>query len=218
MSNGCGLVSGTSSANTRGDEWKDRWAVGAHDEGAWAVVADGISTDPAGAEAAQTAVSVCARMLTGSALRESDVLSAVDTACSAVEPWYDQHRPGGTTITIAAVSQNSLVICSLGDTAVYLGRDGTLTRVTPGALPHGRLGQWAGMLPRTQPWLSSRTWDCSIDGPVVVASDGIDLSDTQLPPLSYDLPSSLLRIGERQHGDDATVAVVNWHGTGGGLE
>lgn len=200
-------VAGLSLVNTRGKPWQDRWAAGCHPSGGWVMVADGISADPYGAYAAESAIAVAARMLTGGDLLEQSVLSAADAACAAVEPWYAE-RDGGTTLTIAAMTAHRLSVVSVGDSPAFRVADRRLVRVTPSPRS-GPLIQWVGMTPRTRPWIDSWPYSPADDGPVIVASDGLDLDDIQLPELGIaELPARLISTRRAGRGDDASIAVL----------
>jgi len=170
-------------------------------------VADGASADPFGAFAAESAVAVAARVLTGSDLLEPTVLGAVDAACAAVEPWYSD-REGGTTLTIATVTARRLVVASLGDSAAYQVVNNELRWVTPQPSA-GTLGQWVGMRPRTRPWFNAWRLDPAFRTVVVLATDGLRLEGGRLPDEALDqLPTFLLETCRGDGDDDATVTVI----------
>jgi hypothetical protein len=207
-------VAGASAANTRGRLMSDRWAAGCADAGAWAIVADGISADPNGASAAQAAVDVAGRFLIGSPLLERALLSAADAAAAAVEPWY-RETLGGTTLTIAAITSHRLTVVAIGDSPVFLVTGGSLQRITPPAVP-GPLQAWVGMSPRTAPWMVSRPYDPHRAGPVVIATDGLQLDGFAPagPAAPAALSGELLRRRPSRDADDAAVAVIGFTGAG----
>lgn len=201
-------VAGVATANNRGHEMQDRWSAGCSEVGAWALVADGVSSDPHSAMAAQTAIDVATRFLIGSDLLERSLLSAADAAAAAVEPWY-RSRTGGTTLTLAAATAHRLTIVAIGDSPAYLLIGDALVRQTPPATP-GPLGEWIGLSPRIAPRLLSRPYDPKSQGPVIIATDGLDL-DGYVPkgPLApHMLAAELLRQRPPSGADDAAVVII----------
>ena len=207
---------GASLVNAKGDEQKDRWMVGTSDLGAWALVADGISTDPYGAFAAETASRVASHVLTSNGLWERSVLAAMHAACDAVAPWY-VGRTGGSTLTIAAISEHRITLASIGDSPamVYLG-DHPGTIVTP-PRSGGPLMEWVGQ--QGHPEVHMQSWPIAPTDAVylIVTSDGVDLErfamtsiDSAVNPAAT-VDELLHRYGHVN--DDDSTAVVAWRTT-----
>lgn len=113
-------VAGASRPNTRGYPNQDRWEVGAGPAGAWAVVADGITGGPRGAEAAETAVAAMAAVLNAGGVSLSSVLRGFATAQACVSPWYSAGPPGGTTLSVVCVADGMVSGATVGDSPVWL--------------------------------------------------------------------------------------------------
>ncbi len=173
--------------------------------GLLAVIADGIGGGPNGAPAAQAAVAAVTRALSGSALLETDVALAIDTAHAALQPWFLQEA-GGTTISAVTLTETRCVVACVGDSPVFAVRQGVLVRVTP-PTSSGPLSEWLGQPGLVEPFLDS--W--AVNGPltVVLCSDGVDVDDVQLDEQSLELlVSELLTDRRAPRGDDATVVAA----------
>lgn len=211
-------VSGGSIENSRGYANQDRWAAGTNADGAWAVLADGISGGPLGGEAAATAVAVAQSVLSSGPLDISAIYRAFLAAQSAVAPWYAGTEPGGTTLTIAALTDGKLLVGHVGDSPacmVEVDRDGLMSLSRMTSTPTGgRLMSWIGAQTSTEPIIAETdARDCSF---VVLVSDGID-ADHLTTTCSRPLPSSAalatasLLAGPAVSGDDATAVVIAVH-------
>lgn len=127
-------AAGDGRRNRRGHDYQDRWLYAATPAGAWAAVADGISGGPHGAAAAEAAITAAARTLCASDLGPVVVRCAFREAARAVRPWFHGQEPGGTTLTIATVSAEGVVVATVGDSPAYLDHGAE----TPGRRPARR--------------------------------------------------------------------------------
>lgn len=221
-------VAAHSLANTRGKDNQDRWATGSSVHGTWVAVADGISGGSRGAAAAEAAIGVLGPFLTNSALDEAAMRRVFAAANAAVSPWYGKQHRGGTTLTLAFVTDRRILIGQVGDSPAWLltcdGEDGALREVAPAAAPGVPLIEWIGSSRQPEPTFSEHPRGASH---LIVATDGVSprrvaatfvLSDP-CSRASHRRASSVQRLSateivaellsERSTNDDATVVVVD---------
>ncbi len=183
--------------------WQDRWLTGQSASGCWLVVADGITGGQNGDWAAQCAASVAAAALTGTDLLEPAVMSALLSAHNAVAPWY-RDAVGGTTLSIATLTCDRLIGCTVGDSPVFADDGESLRQLSP-ATPPGPLLQWVGQQEPVDPWLDS--WPVGGARTIVVSSDGVHCEG--VPCAERGLAAIIEEILTNRrsgNGDDSTVA------------
>ena len=119
-------------------------------KGRWAVVADGMGGYEGGQEASRMAVETLMavyRDFDGDGPQEA-LVEALQAAHEQIRSYSFAHpelRGMGTTCTAAAIVQDELYFVHVGDTRLYLIRDGQITRVTRDHSYVGRLVE-AGMI------------------------------------------------------------------------
>lgn len=217
-------VAGVAVQNTRGYPGQDRWAVGANQHGAWAIVADGISGGPRGAEAAEAATVVAHSLLMASTLDDVSMYRAFDAAHAAVAPWYRDREAGGTTLTIAIIDNDRVLIGHVGDSPAWVvhtvavnseNRAGELpARVEQVTTTPGRraLTYWLGAPTAPDPLIV----DASPNDVeyIVVCTDGVDPAHVEVTCRNAAANESVtslvtaLASNTAVDGDDATIAII----------
>lgn len=153
--------------------------------------------------AAQCAASVAAASLTGSDLLEPAVMNAVLSAHSAVVPWY-RDATGGTTLSVATLTQHRLIACTVGDSPVFADEGGYLRQLSPMLAP-GPLHEWVGQQGPVDPWLDS--WQVSGPLTIAVSSDGVKCEGVSCGERALrEIVEAILTDCRSGNGDDATVA------------
>jgi protein phosphatase len=123
-------------------------------KGRLAIVADGMGGYEGGQEASRLAVDTLVRTyrnFAGSDPQQA-LIEGLQAAHEAIREYGDAHpglRGMGTTCTAAAIVGNELYYVHVGDTRLYLIRDGEITQVTRDHSYVGRLVE-AGMLTREE--------------------------------------------------------------------
>lgn len=203
---------GRSEANLRGTATQDRWGAGFLTGLCWAAVADGISGGPQGAAAAQAALGAVTGLLTATCASpvprhdvETLLYRCVDTAQSAVAPWYAPDHPGGTTLTICLLDDVWIGFAAVGDSPAHVAKAGQpWVQLSPAQAPGG-LASWIGAPTAPDPWIelqSASAWDR-----VLLTTDGVDVtSDWRSSP---DLHLSRLFDNSPRNGDDSTAVMLN---------
>ncbi|WP_235531082.1 MULTISPECIES: protein phosphatase 2C domain-containing protein [unclassified Nocardioides] len=204
-------VAGFGNENTRGQGagYQDRWGVGSGATGSWLAVADGIGGGPAGQEAAEVALGLVQVVLGAGEPSETRLHQLFDSVYVALRPWWAQERGGGTTLTVAAISDAGLWMAAVGDSPAYVDFGSGYEMVTEPKQSH-QLKEWLGSEDRPRPWVELwRRPEHEIRG-VIVTSDGVDASAvTSLAAnrTAGDVVGTLRELPS-VGGDDASAAVA----------
>ena len=123
-------------------------------KGRLAIVADGMGGYEGGQEASRLAVDTMTAVYRGYAGDDPQqaLIEGLQTAHEEIRRYGSEHpalRGMGTTCTAAAIVQDALYYVHVGDTRLYLIRDGQITQVTRDHSYVGRLVE-AGMISREE--------------------------------------------------------------------
>jgi protein phosphatase len=113
-------------------ENQDRWALRALPDGALLVLGDGMGGHADGAVAAHLGVEAAAAHLAAAADPAASLRSAVTAAGRAVAAHRRSHGGAmcGTTLVIAVVTRDRVVLANVGDSRGYRIRDGAAEQLT----------------------------------------------------------------------------------------
>jgi PPM family protein phosphatase len=120
-------------------------------------VADGMGGEAAGDIAAQLAIDTLAELAPPSGTEEAHLLAQIEAANNRILAEADRRGlPGmGTTLTAALVADDRLIWGHVGDSRLYLFRDGTLRQLTRDQNVAGRMmaaGQFTPAEARVSPY------------------------------------------------------------------
>jgi len=174
-------------------------------------VADGVSSVEASDSAAQTAIECIRDFFTADRPAGEDlILDLVERADAEVR------LTTGSACTLAGVWLHAGVatVFNIGDSAVYLWREGTIERLTPAMTRGGGLAAYIGMGGGVRPSIHIEGIPFNAGDVFLVGSDGIfaavppgDLKVLCEAPAAL-LPTVATRLVDGGHDDDATLVYV----------
>lgn len=177
--------------------------------GALYAVADGVGSTRDGAAAAEVVIQHLQQFFTSSWHPSENLLVDVVEAADAE---VRMTIGSASTLTGVWMADRVVSIFNVGDSAVFLHRDGQLQRMTPEQKRGGGLSAWVGMGPSIRHMLFIRRLPIHVGDEYLICSDGVleALSVQELGTLIHAHGDALLdqvreRLDDRGHGDDATM-------------
>jgi serine/threonine protein phosphatase PrpC len=177
--------------------------------GAIYAVADGVGSTRDGAAAAEVVIQHLASFFSSSLHPSENLLIDVVEAADAE---VRMAIGSASTVTGVWMAEKVVSIFNVGDSGVFLQREGSLHRMTPIQQRGGGLSAWVGMGPSIRHMTFLRRMPMQVGDRYLICSDGI------LDALTVDELSTLLavhgddlidevqqRLEDRGHTDDATM-------------